>query len=173
MLSFVSQVLQRTPVWVWAILAGLIALGLMQARDHVLNRPRVLIQPLALGGLSIYGVLGAFGPLAVPVAGWLLGLALGALLNQPLRLPRQVQALSGGRWAIGGSWVPMALLMGIFCLRYVIAASLAMHPALAAEPLFAAAASALYGAVTGLFAARAWRVLKQGAPASASTAMAW
>ena len=68
-------------------------------------------------------MLGAFGPLAVPVAGWLLGLALGALLNQPLRLPRQVQALSGGRWALGGSWVPMALLMGIFCLRYVIAAS--------------------------------------------------
>ena len=53
MLSFISQVLQRTPVWVWAILVGLIALGLMQARDHVLNRPRVLIQPLALGGLSI------------------------------------------------------------------------------------------------------------------------
>ena len=173
MTVFITQVLQHTPVWVWAILAGLIGLGLLQSRDHVLSRSRLLAQPLALGLMSVVGAASTFGLHAAPVAGWLAGALLGAALNQPLRLPRQVQALSDGRWAVGGSWAPMALLMGIFWLRYAISASLAMAPGLAGQPGFAAVASALYGAATGLFAARAWRVLQHGAPAALRQAAAW
>lgn len=173
MFMFITQVLQHTPVWVWALLAGLIALGLRQSQDHVVSRTRLLIQPLALGLMSIFGAASTFGGQAVTVAGWLAGAALGVALNRLLGLPRQVQALADGRWAIGGSWAPMALLMGIFWLRYVIAVALAIAPGLAGQPLFAAAASALYGAATGLFAARAWRVLQQRAPAALRMAAAW
>ena len=160
MTPFIFTVLSRTPLWVWALLAALVALGLLQARDHVLPRARVLIQPLALGALSLVGVGGAFGMLALPLGGWLAGLALGAALNQPLRLPRQVQARPDGRFAIGGNWAPLGLLMLIFWLRYTLAVALAMVPALAGEPALVAAASLLYGTASGLFGARAWRVLQ-------------
>lgn len=129
MITLIFAVLSRTPLWVWALLAALVALGLLQARDHVLPRARVLIQPLALGALSRYGAASAFGLHALPLGGWLAGLALGAALNQPLRLPRQVQALPDGRFRVGGSWAPLGLLMVIFWLRYSVAVALAMVPA--------------------------------------------
>ena len=161
MITLIFAVLSRTPLWVWALLAALVALGLLQARDHVLPRAWVLIQPLALGALSWYGAASAFGLHALPLGGWLAGLALGAALNQPLRLPRQVQALPDGRFRVGGSWAPLGLLMVIFWLRYSVAVALAMLPALAGQPAFAAAACLLYGTASGLFGARAWRVLQQ------------
>lgn len=161
MITYLLTVLSHTPLWVWALLAALVALGLLQARDHVLPRARVLAQPLALGALSLVGAAGAFGLHALPLGGWLAGLALGAALNQPLRLPRQVQALPDGRFAVGGSWAPLGLLMLIFWLRYTLAVALAMVPALAGQPGFVAAACLLYGTASGLFGARAWRVLQQ------------
>ncbi len=173
MTTFIFSVFSHTPVWVWAVLGALGALGLQQARNHVLSRSRVLIQPLALSALSLFGASSAFGLHPVAQGGWLVGLLLGAALNQTLGLPRQVQVLADGRFAIGGSWVPMALLMLIFWLRYIVAVALVITPSLAGQTLFAAAACALYGAASGLFGARAWRVLRQaasGAPAAAALA---
>ncbi len=162
MTPFALTILSHTPPWVWLILAALVALGLLQARDHVLSARRLLIQPLALAALSVQSALGAFGLQPLVAAGWLLGVVAGAVLNRWLGLPRQVRVLADGRFAIGGSWAPMALLMGIFWLRYAIAASLAMLPALANLPGFELAACAVYGLACGLFGARAWRVWQQG-----------
>lgn len=162
MTTFILTILSRTPLWVWALLAGLVTLGLNQARDHVLSRSRVLLQPVGLGLLSIWGATSAFG-LHPHVQGlWLAGAALGFALNGPLRLPRQVQALPDGRFAISGSWAPLVLILAIFVLRYLGSASLAMVPELAQLPAFAATASLLYGLPSGLLAARAQRVLAQG-----------
>ena len=172
MTYFALQMFSHTPSWVWAILALLVALGAMQARDQVLTRRRLLVLPLVMAALSLYAAASAFGPRAGVLAAWALGAALGAALNQPLRLPRQVRRLADGRFAIGGSWAPMALLMTIFWLRYAISASFAMVPALATLPAFAGGASALYGVATGLLVARAWRVLRHGQD-SAATAAAW
>jgi hypothetical protein len=160
MSTFALTVFSHTPRWVWAILAALVALGLMQSRDHVVSRARLIAQPLALGALSLVSIASAFGLHALPLAGWATGLALGLALNRPLGLPRQVKALAGERWAIGGSWAPLALLMLIFWLRYAVGASLALSPGLVHTGLFVLAASLLYGSASGLFAARALRVLR-------------
>ena len=160
MITLIFTVLSHTPLWVWALLAALVALGLLQARDHVLTRARVLAQPLALGALSLYGVSGVFGLHTLPLGGWLAGLALGAALARPLHLPGRVQALPDGRFSVGGSWAPLGLLMLIFWLRYAVAVALAMVPALAGQRGFVLAASLLYGLASGLFGARAWRVLQ-------------
>jgi hypothetical protein len=93
---------------------------------------------------------------------WLAGLALGFMLNLRLMLPRRVTALPDGRFAIGGSWTPLVLVLSIFMLRYIGSASMAIVPQLAEVPLFAGVASLLYGLPTGLLAARARRLLQQG-----------
>jgi hypothetical protein len=164
MTTFLLTVLGHAPHWAWAILAAMVALGLAQARDHAVSRRRLLVQPLALGALSLYAAVSAFGPQAAVALAWLAGAALGAALNRPLRLPRQVRAQPDGRFSIGGSWAPLALLMLVFWLRFAVAASLAVVPALAGQALLASAVSLLYGASAGLLASRAWRVLQQ-APA--------
>jgi hypothetical protein len=166
MTHFALTVLSHTPLWAWAILATLIALGAMQARDHVVTRRRLLIQPVTATALSLVAACNAFGLQAGVLASWVLGALIGAVLIRRLSLPRRVQALAGGRFAIGGSWAPMLLLLTIFWLRYLIAASLGVVPALAQVALFATSASVVYGVAAGMLAARAWRVLRQGQPAA-------
>lgn len=160
MLRFLTTVFSNTPLWVWAILAALLALGFKQTRDQVVGRTRLLVQPLALGALSVAAAISAFGLQPVSAGGWLLGAAAGVLLNRLLGLPRRVQTLPNGQFAIGGSWAPMVLLMAIFWLRYAVAVSLAVAPALRADNLTVLMACALYGLASGLFGARAWRVLR-------------
>ena len=172
MIQFLNTVFSHTPLWVWAMLAALVALGLRQARAHVLTRSRLLLQPLALGGLSVVSAASAFGLQPATAAGWLLGAAAGVLSNRWLGLPRQVQVLPDGRFAIGASWAPMGLLMLVFWLRYALAVALATQPLLRADPAFVLLASAAYGLACGLFGARAVRVLQrgQGAPLPALAA---
>lgn len=156
---FLLTIVARTPLWVWFLLAALIALGLSQARDHVVGRVRVIAQPVGLGLFSLWGAMAAFGMHAQVQGVWLAGLLAGAAAGWLLVLPRQVQALSPRRFAIGGSLVPLVLLMAVFFMRYAINVALAIRPALAQQLEFATAAAALYGAPAGLLAARAWRVL--------------
>ncbi len=160
MSQFIVSVVSHTPLWVWGLLAALVALGLSQARDHVLTAPRLLLQPLGMGAYAFFGATQAFGWHAGVQPLWLLGLALGFGLNHWLRLPRRMQALPDGRFAIGGSWTPLALILGVFLLRYGAAVAMALTPQLAHQPWFAALASAFYGLPIGVLAARAVRVLK-------------
>jgi len=161
MSTLLIAILTRTPAWVWLVLAGLIALGLLQARDHVVPRPRVIVQPVALGALSLWGVAGAFGLHAMVEGAWLAGLLLGLAATRVFNLPRQVQALPDGRFAIGGSLVPLAMLMAVFFMRYAVNVSIAIAPGLKVDAGFAALAALLYGVPTGLLAGRALRILAQ------------
>ena len=61
-------------------------------------------------------------------------------------------------FSLPGSGVPLALMMGIFCTKYALGVTLALQPALAREAAFALGLSALYGAFSGVFAARAARL---------------
>lgn len=166
MSTFLIALLSRTPFWVWIVLAVLVAFGLRQARDHVVTRRRAVVQPLALGLFSLWGAASAFGLHAAVEGPWLLGLLMGLAANQLAALPRRVQALPGGRFAIGGSWLPMVLLLGVFFMRYAVNVSIAVVPALSAHAGFAAVASLLYGLPAGLLAARAMRILASAAPAA-------
>jgi len=164
--------LSRTPPYVWAILIALLVLGGLQARDHVVSRGRLLALPIAMAVLSLSSAGRAFHWLTLVPLVWAAGAAAGLAANRALGLPRRVQALGHGRWAIGGSWAPMALLLAIFGLRYAVAASLTTQPALAEQLGFVIAASAAYGLASGLLAARALRVLQHRAAPSAGLAAA-
>jgi hypothetical protein len=63
-----------------------------------------------------------------------------------------------------GSWIPLALMMGIFANKYVVGVALSMHPELVNNANFTLSFSALYGAFSGVFmgrAARLWRLTRQ------------
>jgi hypothetical protein len=159
--STLILIVSRTPAWVWLILAALVALGLLQARDHVVPRTRVIVLPVVVAALSLWGVAGAFGLHPRVEGPWLAGLLLGLAATRVINLPRQVQALPDGRFAIGGSLIPLALLMAVFFTRYVVNVSLAIAPALKADAGLAAVVAVLYGVPAGLFAGRALRILAQ------------
>ena len=149
-------ILQHTPVWVWGLFAALVALGLWQTRDREMTLIRVTVLPLALIALSLSGVFNAFGHLPIALGAWAAG------VGAALALGRQFVAVRGARWSaeagllhVPGSWLPLVLIVGLFCIKYFAGASLALHPALATDNTFAGLCSLAYGSFSGLFLARA------------------
>ena len=155
------QILIRTPIWVWGLFALLLWLGLKQAKPRSVGLRRITIMPIAMMGLSLYGTVSAFGATPTLLLVWFASAAalVALVLRQPL--PANTRYDSGTRvFQVQGSWVPLALMMGIFATKYFVGVASAMHPELTRDSAFALGFSALYGAFSGVFAARAaclWR----------------
>ena len=156
--TVIPAIVQHTPQRVWLILAAITVLGLMQWRAHRVSRGRLLVAPIALAGYSLWGAISVLGTAALP--GWLAGLALALLGGQSLAQPRSVEIAADGRFVLDGSPWPLLLMWTVFALRYAVAVALVFHPELAHSAVAAAGLAAVYGALSGLFAARAWRVLQ-------------
>jgi hypothetical protein len=153
------QVITRTPIWVWALLALLVWLGYHQSKNRVIGLRRVMVIPAVLTLLSILGTVSAFGSSPQVLFTWLAAASLFAFVVLQMPLP------TGNRFDpqtsklhVLGSWVPMSLLMGIFVNKYVVGVALSMHPELAQNTTFALTFSALYGTFSGVFIGRAVRL---------------
>jgi hypothetical protein len=158
--SFLLAVLQHTPVWVWFLLATLLALGFRQARPHRIALPRMVLMPLAMLGLSLWGVVSVFGPGQALLA-WACGTLAAAAWTLRGEGPRGVRWSAAERsLRMPGSWLPMALILGIFCTKFGVGVGLARHPEWRAASDFALGASLVYGVFSGLFAGRALALLR-------------
>lgn len=160
-----NQIFSHTPRWVWLLLLVLIGLGLSQAVSRQASLRRITVLPLAMVGLSLSGTLSAFGAQAQTMLFWLLAGGLTAALLMQRVLPENTRYDARTRtFSLPGSWVPLMLILGIFVTKYVVGVATAMQPGLAHDPVFAAAFTALYGAFSGVFLARAarlWRLALQ------------
>ena len=161
-------IVQHTPVRVWLLLATLIAIGLWQTRPRTMSLLRVTILPLVLIVLSLSGVLSAFGHAPIALGGWSAGVGVALLFA------RQALAVRGAAWSSGtgmlyvpGSWLPLAMIVALFSVKYAAGASLALHPALAHDALFAGTCSLAYGGFSGLFLARALSLRGLASPPAA------
>lgn len=176
-----GQIIQNTPLWVWALLAGLLGLGGSQLFDRHVGLVRAMVMPVAMTGLSVYGLATAFGKsgqAAAVLGAWLgaaIVIAAVALWLQPTAPKGTLYAGSSRSFYIPGSAMPLALILGIFLTKYFVGVELAMQPALARDGGFALQIAVLYGVFNGLFAARSlrlWRLARQNAPLAASPAPA-
>lgn len=162
----VVDIVRQTPPWVGGLLAFLLVLGLSATRARDVSLPRLVLLPLAMGGLALWGVLSAFGGSGAARLAELLALWLGcgaAVLAIGMRAapPAGTRYDAGARRLhLPGSWMPMGLILAVFLMKYGIGVQLALEPALARDAAFATAVTALYGALSGLFAARTLRVLR-------------
>ena len=151
------QIVLHTPAWVWGLFTALLAVGLSQTRAREMSLLRVTLLPLVMIALSLSGVFRAFGHAPLALGGWAAG--VGAALS----LARGLVQARGARWLpasgtidVPGSWLPLALIVGLFAVKYVAGAGLAIQPSLAADPLFAGLCGLGYGGFGGLFLARGW-----------------
>jgi hypothetical protein len=160
--QMIGPVLSATPYWVWFLLAGLLALGLGLLRDGTQRALRVAAMPVAMTGLSLWGIVSAFSPSALfgyvllvwVVAALALGVAIGR--TAPPEGARFDPATR--RFSVPGSWVPLVLILGIFLVKYVVGVEVAMQPALAQDGGYALGYGAIYGAFSGIFAGRSIRL---------------
>lgn len=164
MSTFVLQILSRTPTWVWVLLSALLVLGFMQSRTRAVSGVRLFVLPLAMLGLSLYGLMvdyrSAFGTQPAALASWSAALLLAVFLGRLLRRPAGVRYASDTeRYIVPGSWVPLMLIMTIFCARYLTTVSLAIDATLVKSLSFACTTSLVSGLLSGTLLARALHVL--------------
>ena len=157
----IAQILINTPLWVWGLLAALLALGFSQARSRTAGLVRITLLPLGLGAFSLYGTVSAFGGTPTVIGSWLAATTLLLLVVMQIAVPAGTRYDGATRQLhLPGSWVPMALIMGIFLTKYVVGVSLVMHPELKANANFILAIGTLYGVYSGIFAGRAVRLIR-------------
>ncbi len=153
------EIIAHTPRWVFIVFALLLWLGAKQLLANRVSLLRVTIMPVAMAGLSMYGVLSAFGDSPMALTGWAAAAVVLAMLVMQRALPAATRYnAETRRFHVPGSAVPLALLMGIFFTKYVVGVMVAMHPELAHQHDFALGIGTLYGAFSGIFAARALRL---------------
>jgi len=159
------QIISHTPVWVWALFALLLWLGLQQIMPGRVTLRRITVMPIAMTVMSLFGTLNAFGSHLEVLVTWLTCAALMAVIVLQSPLPAGTRFDVRSRYFdVQGSWVPLALMMGIFANKYVVGVALSMHPELALNTVFSLAFSALYGAFSGVFVARAVRLWSLALP---------
>ncbi|MFT4243413.1 MAG: hypothetical protein QM569_14165 [Acidovorax sp.] len=168
----IVQIVQQTPTWVWGLLAALLWLGASQWFDRTAGLRRVLLMPVAMTAFSAYGLASAFSSSAhagAAMGAWLLTAAATTALALWLRPQAPARArydAAARRFHLPGSAVPLALIVGIFLVKYGVGVELAMQPALARDGTFALQIAVLYGVFNGLFVARAlrlWRLAQRPA----------
>lgn len=154
------DILHNTPIWIWLVLAALLAFGLVQTRRRRPPRALVFLLPAIMIALSLYSLRASFGWQVDALGSWAIGVLAAFVLNGAVfRSPTGIGYDGVARtFDIPGSWIPLLLMMTIFCTRFVIGVTTAISPSAVAEPNFIRAVCALLGLCSGLFAARALRI---------------
>ena len=147
-----QQIFSHTPLYVWAILAFLVYRGVLASRARQVTLRKLCIIPLVMLALSLSGVHGSFGFDGAAPFAWLAGALGGAALAWTLTDARKVAAIPE-RASVQrpGSWLPLALMLSIFCMKYAVAVTLAIVPAYVHAPGFVLPVCAAYGCFSGIF----------------------
>jgi hypothetical protein len=153
------QILANTPKWVFALFAALLCLGLSQLLTRRVGLSRITGLAIGMSAFSLYGTVSAFAGVPMALLAWLAGAAavFALLAGRAAPLGTRFDAATR-RFTVPGSAVPLALMMGIFFTKYAVGVALGMHLAQANDVSFALPVSTLYGAFSGVFAARAARL---------------
>lgn len=125
-----GQIASGTPTWVYALLVGLVFLGVRRLRTREVPVTVALLPSIAFFLWSVAGV-SAFAHHVgiVPALGaWGIGAALGAASGALLPDPRG-QRLPGERVRQPGSPLPLILYLGVFVVRFACGAWSAIVPA--------------------------------------------
>lgn len=161
-INLMLQIGYQTPTWVFALFFILLGLGVLQMRTRSMPVRRVFIFPVVFGALSAAGVISGFGLAPLSLVAWALAYGLVAVVVAHSRSPSPVVVEpTSARVQVPGSALPLALMMGIFFLKYFVGASKGMGAAFTTEAYFPVAMSALYGAFSGAFAGRAWPLIQK------------
>lgn len=156
-----AMILTHAPVWVWAILAFVIAMGIRLSREQRMSRLRLMLVPAIWLVYGAWGVENTFGFTATPLLAWATGLLASVVLVRWSGWPGQAR-VEGGNHVVPGSWIPMGLMLAIFLGKFILGMGLAMNPALAHQTGVAIAFSGLFGALSGAFLGRTLNILGIG-----------
>lgn len=111
--------------------------------------------PAAMTAFSLYGVMSASAGHAGAILVWAAALAVFGGLAVKLGAWRGISwSVEEQLLTVPGSWLPMAMFLGIFTVKFLAGMALARLPELRSSGVFIMTTSLVYGAFSGLFLAR-------------------
>lgn len=149
-----ASIAASIPVWVPAVLLGLLALGWRLSRTRTVRPSALAAIAVAMFGFSLYGVASAFGVDAPALLVWVAAYSAAAIGGARL-VSSAGMARVGALVRVPGSWLPMGLLVGIFTAKFVLGFAAGVRSPVLHEPAFVLAMSAALGLLSGGFGARA------------------
>jgi hypothetical protein len=148
--------LSHVPFWVWWLFVALVVLGLSATRTQHKPLWAALAMPLAMTGVSAYGSFSTFTTHTPALIAWASAAVIVVVLRAALgRWGRVSWVPATRRVRVPGSWLPLFWMLAIFALKFAVAVSLAIYPALSSDGGFAAWVCLSYGAFSGIFLGRA------------------
>lgn len=154
------------PPWVPVLFLGLVFLGYRQSLPHTVKPAKLVAVALAMLGFSLYGVFSAFGADMPVLLAWAAG--YGASVSLGAQRVASGLVTAGAKVRLPGSWVPMALILGIFTAKFALGFATATHSSLLQQQGFAMFLGFTLGALSGGFGARALAVHRCAASSSAA-----
>lgn len=156
-------ILQYIPLWVFLILAALLWLGLSARKDRLIRWRVPIIVPIAMTIMAVTTLLGQYGAteLLVPaLLAWLIvcGVTGWRLAQRPLPHGFSYD-MKAAKFQIPGSYVPLAMYMGIFAFKFMVGFMTGMHMPIVNDLQFVLVISAIYGMFSGVFLSSAWRLI--------------
>ncbi|NBF03458.1 hypothetical protein GV819_14280 [Pseudomonas sp. Fl5BN2] len=154
------EILQGTPLWVYAVFALICGYGLRARSTLRESRRSLLIAPLILLAWSLWSLnLGAHPLLSL--AAWTSGAALGSLLAMLLFSSIGVVLESGGEAIlVPGTLKILGISLLFFAVKYWIGYQTAVHPEQAAGMQMLSISGAAAGFTVGLFCGRALKLYR-------------
>ena len=113
-----AVIISNTPLWAWAVLAVLIAIGVLQLKDRNMSWMRLIVMPVVVLGLAISG-LASTGVGAFTLAGLAGGTALGTIAATMAERRDQAVQVKRGEVRVRGEWLTLVALLGAFLTRYI------------------------------------------------------
>lgn len=147
----IFAVVVHTPLWVWALYALLLLLGLQRTRDSIVPLARMLILPIAVSLLAI-STAAAGGLSGLPAT--LVGLVIGAAAGWQLERDGGTRRLVDGRLWLRGEWWTFGQITFVLVFRYVANVVAIMDPALNADPAWHAAVLFVSATLSAVFLGR-------------------
>ena len=142
------DIITHTPLWVWPLLAYTLFVGWRMTRDRIVAPWRLFIMPAIAAPLAMASLLSSGNTLA-ELAGFATGVASGVVAGLTVARRRPARLRDDGRLALSGDWLPLALMIGLFAVRYASGIAVGIDPRIADHPAFMFAG--LF--TSGLFAA--------------------
>jgi hypothetical protein len=154
-----TQIIDSTPKWVFGVFFVLLWYCWMQSRTREASKLRVLILPIIMIFLSLGGVFASFHGHLPSLIAWAIGCMVAVVGNHMSGAPSGVRYNpETKRFHLPGSWTPLALMMVIYCAKYVDGAMTAMRPDIQATTAFAVVLSIIFGCLSGTFFGRFLRI---------------
>ncbi len=151
------DILQGTPLWVYAVYLWICYYGIKSCLGGRENRRSLMILPVVLVVWSLMSLVPSLlsssawggGALAGSVVGILLFNAKGAQLDA-----------NGETLVLPGTWKTLLISQLFFAVKYYFGYQQAVHPLLLSTPSMLMAIGAISGFTVGLFCGRAVRLLR-------------